>query len=163
MNQGCLKIFAIALMLAGVLLALVGLVFLLARRPASESLIPLGLGIALIAFAASRMRVMAELSPEGVEQQLTAMATGANGEITVTSAAGVTHLDEATIRAGLQRLVQQGMVKVEHRGGVEYYLFPGLHEQKMVKKCPYCGNEYPVAQHLRTCPSCGGNLEVRPE
>lgn len=163
MSQGCLRGFAIVLMLAGVLLALLGLLFLLARRPATESLIPLAIGIALIGFAASRLKVMAELSPEGVEQQLTAMATGANGEVTVTSAAGVTHLDEATIRAGLQRLIEQGMVKVEHREGVEYYLFPGLHEQKMVKKCPYCGNEYPVAQHLRTCPSCGGNLEVRPE
>ncbi|MGE5531946.1 MAG: hypothetical protein ACM3VW_07525, partial [Bacteroidota bacterium] len=113
--------------------------------------------------ALNRLKVMTELSPEGVEQQLTAMATGSNGEITVTSAAGVTHLDDSTIRAALDRLLQQGMIQVEHRQGVEYYIFPGLHEQKMVKKCPYCGNEYPVAQHLRTCPSCGGNLEIRPD
>jgi len=163
MNQGCLKAVAIALMLLGVLLALVGLVFLLAPGRAVKGIILLGIGGALIGFAASRLRVMAQLSPAGVEQQLTAMATGANGELTVTSAAGVTHLDEALIRAALDRLMQQGMVKLEHREGVEYYLFPGLHETKMVKKCPYCGNEYPVSQHLRTCPSCGGNIEVRPE
>lgn len=163
MNQGCLKGFAIALLLLGVLLALVGLVFLLAPGRAVKGIILLGIGGALIGFAASRLKVMAQLSPEGVEQQLTAMATGANGELTVTSAAGVTHLDETLIRAALDRLLQQGMVKLEHREGVEYYLFPGLHETKMVKKCPYCGNEYPVNQHLRTCPSCGGNLEVRPD
>lgn len=163
MNQGCMKPLAIVLMMGGVLLALLGLLFLLAQRPATQSLVPLIAGIVLIAFAAARLKAMAERSPEGVEQQLTAMASGANGEITVTSAAGVTHLDEATIRVGLERLIQQGMVKVEHREGVEYYIFPGLHVEKMVKKCPYCGNEYPVAQHLRTCPACGGNLEVRPE
>lgn len=163
MNQGCLKAFAFVLLLLGALVALLGLVFLLAPGRASKGLIMLAIGGALIAFAASRLRALAALSPEGVEQALTAMANGANGEVTVTSAAGVTHLDEATIRAGLQRLLEQGMVQIERRDGVDYYLFPGLREQKVVKKCPYCGNEYPVSQHLRTCPSCGGNLEVRPD
>lgn len=163
MSQGCLRVFAAALLLAGVLLALLGLVFLLAPGRASKGVALLAMGFALIAFGANRLKVMAQMTPEGVEQQLTAMAAGANGELTVTSAAGVTHLDEATIRAGFERLAQRGMVKLEHREGVEYYVFPGLHEEKMVKRCPYCGNEYPVAQHLRTCPSCGGNLEVRPE
>ncbi|MEI6501836.1 MAG: hypothetical protein WCP21_12515, partial [Armatimonadota bacterium] len=87
MNQGCMKAFAVALMLLGVLLALVGLVFLLAPGKAGKGIIVLALGGALIGFAANRLKVMASLSPEGVEQQLTAMATGSNGELTVTSAA----------------------------------------------------------------------------
>jgi Zn finger protein HypA/HybF involved in hydrogenase expression len=163
MNSGCLKPLAIAIMVLGSLLGLLGIIFLLAPGRAMTAGIMLIIGSILIAVALNRLKVMAELSPEGVEQQLTAMATGSNGEITVTSAAGVTHLDDSTIRVALDRLLQQGMVKVEHRQGVEYFIFPGLHEQKMVKKCPYCGNEYPVAQHLRTCPSCGGNLEIRPD
>lgn len=163
MNSGCLKSLAIAMMVVGALLGLLGIIFLLAPGRAMTAGIMLIIGSILIAVALNRLKVMAEQSPEGVEQQLTAMATGSNGELTVTSAAGVTHLDDATIRAALDRLLQQGMIKVERRQGVEYYIFPGLREQKMVKKCPYCGNEYPVAQHLRTCPSCGGNLEIRPD
>jgi predicted transcriptional regulator len=163
MNSGCLKLFTIAIMVLGVLMGLLGVIFLLAPGRAVTGVIMLALGITLIATAANRLKVMAQLSPEGIEQQLTAMATGSNGELTVTSAAGVTHLDDATIREALDRLLQQGMIRIESRQGVEYYIFPGLHEQKMVKKCPYCGNEYPVAQHLRTCPACGGNLEIRPD
>ncbi|MHB8997059.1 MAG: hypothetical protein ACYC63_17575 [Armatimonadota bacterium] len=163
MNSGCLKPVAIAIMVLGALLGLLGIIFLLAPGRAMTAGIMLIIGSILIAVALNRLKVMAEQSPEGVEQQLTAMATGSNGELTITSAAGVTHLDDATIRAALDRLLQQGMIKVERRQGVEYYIFPGLREQKMVKKCPYCGNEYPVAQHLRTCPACGGNLEIRPD
>jgi len=29
-----------------------------------------------------------------------------------------------------------------------------------IKKCAYCGNQYPVATPGRQCPSCGGSLEV---
>lgn len=163
MNPGCLKSFSIAIMVLGVAMGLLGVIFLLAPGKAVTGMIMLVLGIILIATAANRLKVIAQLSPEGVEQQLTAMATGSNGELTVASAAGVTHLDDSTVRAALDRMLQQGMIQIEHRQGVEYYIFPGLREQKMVKKCPYCGNEYPVAQHLRTCPSCGGNLEIRPD
>ena len=163
MNPGCLKSFAIAIMVLGIAMGLLGVIFLLAPGHGVQGIILLVLGIILIATSANRLKVLAQLSPEGIEQQLAAMATGSNGEITVASAAGVTHLDDGTIRATLDRMLQQGMIQIEHRQGVEYYIFPGLREQKMVKKCPYCGNEYPVVQHLRTCPSCGGNLEIRPD
>jgi rRNA maturation endonuclease Nob1 len=52
---------------------------------------------------------------------------------------------------------------VERREGAEYYVFAGLKQSRMVKKCPYCGNEYPVNTPGRTCPSCGGNLDVKPD
>ena len=68
-------------------------------------------------------------------------------------------LDERDARQALARLALR---QVEVRDGTEHYLFPGLRQEKMIKQCPYCGNEYPLSQAGRTCPSCGGNLEVKP-
>lgn len=162
MNQGCLRAFAIVLMVLGALLGLLGLIFLIAPERHLTGFIMLVIGAVLIGFAASRLRAMKGLSPEGVEQQITAVAADAGGEVTVGSVAGVTGLADGYVRTGLERLMQKGMVQVELRDGVDHYLFPGLKQEKMIKKCPYCGNEYPLAQAGRTCPSCGGNLEIRP-
>jgi len=162
MNQGCLKPFAFAVMLVGVLLALLGLVFVIAPGRGLTGFIMLVAGVVLIGFAGSRLRTMKALSPEGVEQHITQVAADSNGDVTVGSVAGQTGLDDGAARDGLQRLLHKGMVQVELREGVEHYLFPGLKQEKMTKRCPYCGNEYPLSQAGRTCPSCGGNLEVRP-
>jgi hypothetical protein len=162
MNQGCLKAFAFVMMLLGVLLGLLGLVFLIAPERGLTGFIMLVLGAVLIGFAASRLRAMKALSPEGVEQHITQVAADSNGDVTVGSVAGQTGLEDGAVRDGLQRLLQKGMVQVELRDGTEHYIFPGLKQEKMTKRCPYCGNEYPVSQAGRTCPSCGGNLEVRP-
>ncbi|MEN6302194.1 MAG: hypothetical protein ABFD96_05675 [Armatimonadia bacterium] len=163
MNQGCLKTFALGQLWLGVLLALLGLVFLLAPGRAGTGLIMLLIGGAIIAFSASRLRVMKNLSPEGVEQQLQAAAAASGGELTVTEAVALTALEDGVVRAGLERLLHKDLVRLERRDGSDYYIFPGLTETKMIKKCPYCGNEYPLKQAGRTCPSCGGNLEIRPE
>lgn len=164
MEQGCLKGVAFGLVLLGALLGLLGLIFIIAaaQEPAHgpAGWIMLGIAVALIIFAASRLRAMKTLSPEGVEQQITAVAAGANGEVTVASVAGVTGLDDAHIRQGLERLVSKGMARLDHRDGTDYYLFAGIKLEKKIKRCPYCGNEYPLAQAGRTCPSCGGNLEI---
>ena len=162
MNQGCLKAFAFTLMLLGVLLGLLGLDFIIAHR-GTAGFIMLVTGIVVIAFAASRLKVMNTLSPEGVEQQIMAVAADANGEVTVAAVAGTSGLGDGYVRAGLERLLKKGLVQVEVREGTEHYLFAGLKQEKMIKKCPYCGNEYPLAQAGRTCPSCGGNLEIRPQ
>ncbi|MBU0609616.1 MAG: hypothetical protein KKI08_17145, partial [Armatimonadetes bacterium] len=110
----------------------------------------------------SRLKAMKSVSPEGIEQHITQVAADSNGDVTVASLAGQTGLDDAALRDGLDRLLRKGMVQVEVRDGTEHYLFAGLKQEKMIKKCPYCGNEYPLSQAGRTCPSCGGNLEVRP-
>jgi hypothetical protein len=163
MNQGCLKAFALVLMALGALLGLLGIIFLIAPGRALTGLIMLVLGGVLIGFAASRLKVMRTLSPEGVEQQILAAAAAANGEVTVATVAGTSGLEDNCVREGLERLLQKGLVQVEVRGGTEHYLFAGLKEEKMIKKCPYCGNEYPLGQPGRVCPSCGGNLEIRPQ
>ncbi len=162
MNQGCLKGFALILLMLGALLGLLGIVFLIAPGRALVGLVMLLIGGALIGFAASRLRTLQGTSAAGVEQHIMQVATDSNGDVTVGALTGQTGLDDSLIRDGLQRLLGKGLVQVEVRDGTEHYLCPGLRQEKMIKQCPYCGNEYPLSQAGRTCPSCGGNLEVKP-
>lgn len=161
MNTG-LKLFAIVVLALGILLALLGLVFLLAPGRSATGLLLLIIGLGIILFAASRLRAMADMAPEGVERALQAAAAASQGEITVTEAVAQTGLPEGLVREGLGRLLSKGLIRLERREGADRYVFPGLTDTKMIKKCPYCGNEYPLKQPGRTCPSCGGNLEVIP-
>ena len=163
MNEGCLKLFALGIMLLGALLGLLGLIFVIAPDRGLVGFILLVVAVALIAFASSRLRRLKTLSPEGVEQQIMNVAASAEGDVTVGSVAGQTGLEDNYVREGLERLLQKGQVQVERRNGADHYVVPGLIREKMIKKCPYCGNEYPLSQAGRTCPSCGGNLEIRAE
>lgn len=163
MNQGCLRTFAISIAVFGALLGILGLIFLLAPGYALKGIIMLALGLGIVLFAASRLRVIAANTPQSVEQNLSELAAASGGEITLAEAVGRLPYDDHTAAAGLQRLVDKGLAQVEVREGVQYYTFAGLKETKMIKKCPYCGNEYPVSSGFRKCPSCGGNLEIRPQ
>lgn len=163
MNEGCLKLFALGIMLLGALLGLLGLIFVIAPDRGAVGFILLAAAVALIAFASSRLRRLKTLSPEGVEQQIMNVAASSEGDVTVGSVAGQTGLPDNYVREGLERLLQKGQVQVERRSGADHYLVPGLEREKMTKKCPYCGNEYPLSQAGRTCPSCGGNLDIRAE
>lgn len=163
MQQGLVKAMGVLMMVIGVLLGLLGLVFLLAGGDrASVGLIMLVIAAILIGLAASRLRAIEAARPESIEVELASLAAATDGEVTVAQALGHLRADELTIRQALESLVRKGVARVEMRGGTAFYKFSGTTQAKMIKKCPYCGNEYPLSSDTRTCQSCGGNLEVRP-
>lgn len=163
MNQGCLRSVAYAVLVLGVLSGLWGLVFVLAPGRAGRGLVMLVVAGGLLAFALSRLRAMARLTPEYLAEQISALAAANNGEVTLASACGHLRLQPETVAPVLSDLATRGVARVEYRDGTDYYVFAGLKETKVVKRCPYCGNEYPVNTPGRKCPSCGGNLEVTPD
>jgi len=72
-------------------------------------------------------------------------------------------IDQQRALEALERLRQQGLAQLEHRGEQTVYLFKGVLPAKAVRKCPYCGSEFPVRAAVRQCPNCGGTLEVTKE
>lgn len=162
MSQGCLRTVAYFVLLVGVVVGLLGLVFILAPGKAAKGLVMLIVAAGLVGFAVSRLRAMARLSPQYLAEQISALAAASNGEVTLAAACGHLRLPPETVAPVLSDLVNRGVARLEYRDGTDYYLFPGLKETKMVKRCPYCGNEYPVNTPGRKCPACGGNLEITP-
>jgi len=40
------------------------------------------------------------------------------------------------------------------------YVFESFQVKLVLKKCPYCGNDYPVRDDIERCPSCDGDLTM---
>jgi hypothetical protein len=154
----------VALVISAVFLA-GGLLFLCA---ASRQLTRLILGIALLiiggglaAWSGLMLRRLRDLDPEHLSDRITALAQ-AKGQAEVTLSQVVAELgapDEAAL-AALGLLESRGQCQREHREGREFYVFPGLKESKVVRRCAFCANEYSVKTPLHKCPNCGGDLEV---
>lgn len=148
----------------GVLFLGGGLIFLCAaaqntaRLPIALALLVIGGGLA--AWAGLRWRKAQRLLPDVLDGQLIDLATSHEAELTLTRVVGALDVPEDAARSALARLEANGLCHQERRGGKTIYVFPGLKDSKVVRRCVYCGNEYSVREPLHKCSNCGGQLEV---
>jgi predicted Zn-ribbon and HTH transcriptional regulator len=154
----------VAAFLIGVLLLAGGLIFLCAaaqnaaRLPIALVLLLLGGGLA--GWAGQRWRRARQLSPDVLDDRITSLADTQDAEVTLAQIVSVLNVPDDAAHAALARLESRGTCHQERRGDKTIYVFPGLKESKVVRRCTYCGNEYSVREPLRKCPNCGGTLEV---
>ncbi len=98
--------------------------------------------------------------PGALAARITALAEENSGEVSLTQVMAELSVPAAVATAAMDDLQQKGQCHLEPRGEKTVYVFPGLKERKMVRKCVYCGSTFPVRDPLQKCPNCGGNLEV---
>ena len=147
-----------------VLLAL-GLVFLCAatrepgRLPLSVILLAIGGGVA--AWSALTWRRDQQLEPERLADSIIDLAR-TRGEAEVSLAQIVSELNVPTDAAqrALGVLERRGEAQRERGPDRDLYVFPGLMEVKVVRRCAYCGSEFSVKKPLHKCPNCGGELKL---
>jgi hypothetical protein len=150
--------------LAGGLFLAGGLIFLcaatanMARLPIALALLAIGAGLA--AWAGIRWRRSRQLSPEVLHRRVTDLAAAHDAELTLAMVMSELDLPDELARTALARMEANGLCHQERREGRSVYVFPGLTESKVVRRCSYCGNEYSVREPLHKCPNCGGNLEI---
>jgi len=150
--------------LLGVLFLAGGLVFLCAavqdtaRFPLALALLVVGGGLA--AWAGNRWRKARHLSPDVLDDRIIDLASANDAELGLSRVIGALDIPDDVARTALARLEANGLCQQEHREGKTIYVFPGLQESKVVRRCAYCGNEYSVREALHKCPNCGGNLEI---
>jgi hypothetical protein len=148
----------------GVLFLAGGLIFLCAavqnpaRWPIALALLVIGGGLA--AWAGLRWRQARELSPNVLDDRITTLADRYDAEITLAQVVSDLNVPDDAARTALARLESNGLCHQEQREGKTVYVFPGLKDSKVVRRCVYCGNEYSVREPLHKCPNCGGNLEI---
>jgi predicted Zn-ribbon and HTH transcriptional regulator len=152
------------LLFVGLLWLTGGLIFLCAavqntaRLPIALTLLVLG-GL-LVVWAGIRLRQARQLAPDVLDERITDLAAAHDAEVTVARVMSALNVPEDLARTALARLETSGLCHQEQRQGKTVYVFPGLKESKVVRRCTYCGNEYSVRKPLHKCPNCGGTLEL---
>lgn len=159
------KNLILATFLLAVLLLAAGLLFLCAAnlRPSrlilAAALLVLGGGLA--AWSGLNLRRARQLEPENLSDQITALAEqSGHAEITLSQAVSELKVPDEAAQEALDLLVEKGQALREFRDERWIYLFPGLKESKVIRKCSHCGREYSVKTALYECPNCGGKVEL---
>jgi len=159
------RFIALLLLASGVLGLAFGLLFLCAstndpgRLPLAVILLLLGGGLA--AGGGFLLRRQRELSPETVADRIIVLAQADDdAELTVTEIVAGLRLPEPAVVEGLDLLEKRGRCRREYPDDHAVYVFPGLKESKLIRKCAYCGTIFSVKEPLHTCPKCGGTVEL---
>jgi hypothetical protein len=154
----------IAVFVGGAITLAGGLIFLCAAtQNPSRLFIALALlviGGGLAAWAGIRWRRARLLDPDVLDDRITALADRYDAEVTLAQVVSELGVPDEAARAALARLEADGFCRPERREGRTVYVFPGLKESKVARRCTYCGNEYSVREPLHKCPNCGGTLEI---
>lgn len=159
------RFIALGLLSVGAVALGFGLLFLCAsmnnagRVPLAVVLLVLGAGMAT--GGGFMLRRQRELSPETVADRIIGLAQkDDDAELTVAEIVAGLNLPEAAVVEGLELLDKRGRVRREYRDDHVVYVFPGLKETRLIRKCSYCGSTYSVKEPLHTCPKCGGTVEL---
>lgn len=153
-----------AFVIAVVLLA-VGLLFLCAatrepgRLPLSVILMVIGGGVA--AWSALTWRRDQQLEPERLADSIIDLVRARGGaEVSLAQIVAKLNVPTDAAQRALGVLEGRGECRRERGPDKDLYVFPGLMEVKVVRRCAYCGSEFSVKKPLHKCPNCGGELEL---
>ncbi len=148
-----------------VLVLALGLVFLCAASIVPERLwvaiVLLILGALGAGWSAYAYRKWSIVQPAALSARITDLAAQNDGETSLAQVMSAFDVPASVAQAGMDELLNRGQCRREPRGDQVFFVFPGLKEQKVVRKCVYCGSTFPVKQALQKCPNCGGALELQ--
>lgn len=158
------KFLPLVTLIVGGLMGALGMLFLCAaiqepkRLPLSALLL---LGGGALAFWGGRTLARERaLSPARLAERITALARAADAETTLAQVVAGLGAPHEAVLAALDLLRQRGEAYREMRGDREVYTFPGLLPSLVVRRCPYCGNNFGIKTPIHKCPYCGGVVEV---
>ncbi len=150
------------LLLPGVMLALLGLIFVTASDETNSrlrtGLIMLAVSVPLIIPGIILFLKGLSMSPSSIRKKILLIAARNNGLVREELFQGTSDSTEA-LDEELNSLVKSGIARRETRNGIMFYIFHGYQFKLKLKKCPYCGSDFSMKSGLETCPSCGGDLK----
>ena len=142
-----------------------GLLFLCAatRQPSrlllAVTLLVIGAGLA--AFSGKTLQRLRELNPENLSDRITSLAEKIpEAEVNLSQVVAELQVPDEAALAALKLLEQKQQCRAEHRDGQIVYVFPGLREKKLIRRCAHCGSTFSVKEPLHECPNCGGGVEL---
>lgn len=157
-------IYGALLTLAGITGGLLGLLFLMAAEGTGRRLligaVLLAVGVLLFIPGIRLFSQALRYRPAAIRQRLLQLARLHNGELPLKVVRGEWDIHD-DVDAILQDMKTTGDVRQELRPEGELLIFPQFFLELVQKRCPFCGNDYPVREDVEKCPSCGADLEIR--
>ncbi|MCL4393598.1 MAG: hydrogenase maturation nickel metallochaperone HypA [Chloroflexi bacterium] len=158
------RLVYLGVFVASALILAVGVLFLCAAMTAPGRLllaiVLLAVGAAGAGWSAFSYRRWAGVQPAALAARVTDLAAQNGGELAVSQIMSAFDVEASAATAAIEELRQTGQCRREPRADQVVYVFPGLKEHKVVRRCAFCGSTFPVKQALAKCPNCGGNLEL---
>ena len=150
---------------AGVMLILLGLLFLIGAGGQARRVVigaaGLGLGGITAGYGLRRYRLADAESPEQLRAEVMALAASRSGEISEDDIRARLGRRFAHARPVLDRLVQEGRSQRRVDNGALFYVFEELQPRLAHLVCEYCDAELPISAETSTCPSCGGTIKTQ--
>jgi Zn finger protein HypA/HybF involved in hydrogenase expression len=158
------RLVYLGVFIVSALILAVGVLFLCAAITVPERLtlaiVLLVIGGAGAGWSAFSYRRWADVQPAALASRVTDLASQNDGELAVSQIMSAFDVQTSAATAALEELTQKGQCRREARADQVVYVFPGLKEHKVIRRCAFCGSTFPVKQALQKCPNCGGNLEL---
>ena len=150
-------------LLVGAALFFLGLLFLIASAGAGQRLavgiILLVVGGAGAFFSLRGILAHVALRPEKIREKIFRLAKMHHGKVAESVILAEVGQAEA-VRESIKRLRDEGEIQVSHQSGKTIITFPQFFLAQVMKKCAFCGNDYPVRDTIEKCPSCGADLTM---
>ncbi|MBN2004639.1 MAG: hypothetical protein JXA21_14885 [Anaerolineae bacterium] len=151
-------------LVVAIILVTLGILFLCAAMQNSQRFwlagVLLAAGAGLAIWSGRELRMLQTLKPEELGKRITALAAAGDAEVTLAQVVAGLHVSDEAALSALQYLSEQGVCHFERREEREVYVFPGLREGRVVRRCPYCGHEFGVRDAIHQCPNCGGTITI---
>jgi len=161
------RIMAILAAVASIPLLVLGILFLIvaATGPSRMLVATVFLLVAglLLFWSDSTLRRLAETSPQALNTGIKHLARTLGGEVTVAQVQAEFHIPQKMALGALEKMLGQGECQREQRAERDVYIFKSVMPAKVLKRCPYCGSQFPVKAALAKCPNCGASLETTKE
>lgn len=156
------RLAAVACIVAGVMAAVLGLLFLVGFGGHLSRLVVAGVGLlsgaALIGLGVRWWKQAEAQSPEQLRKDILALAGRKGGSLT--EAEIVAAMPDRAERAvqTLADLVRAGFCARRQVAGVTRYEFAELQATILLRKCSHCGWEAPLSSPVTACERCGAPI-----
>jgi rRNA maturation protein Nop10 len=147
----------------GFLISTLGILFLISSTEKSSRLISgsviFVIGLAFVIPGIIFFRKGIKSTPASVRKKILKIAAIYNGKFSKDLLIGNIDAD-SILQNQINIFIKSGLINEIIENGKIYYTYPDFQLKLVMKKCPYCTNDYPVRDGLEICPSCGGDLKL---
>jgi len=101
-------------------------------------------------------------NPILIDRDIITLAAKYDGRLTVDMAVSELEITRPQALESLDRLVDAGVARPEVNPTGQHYIFASVKPKRMIRRCIYCGREFPLAQPVTVCSYCGGTVKIIP-